>query len=112
MEAFKNSMTPLHLASILGYDEILEFLIKNGANPNKQTSIRGYNCFHLAILANKPEIIYELLTKTTANYEMPDYSGRTLTDMIEQFIPFYLEQFNQCNIILLIMKNSDRESVD
>lgn len=82
MEAFKNAMTPLHLACVLGHDSILHLLVANGANPNKQTSVRGYNCLHLAILANKPEIIIELLTKTNANHNMPDYGGRTLTDMI------------------------------
>lgn len=83
MEAFKNAMTPLHLSCVLGLDDILHCLVSNGANPNKQTAIKGYNSLHLAILANKPEIIIELLTKTNANHNMPDYSGRTLSDMIE-----------------------------
>jgi ankyrin repeat protein len=34
MEAYKNSMTPLHLAVILGFEEIMFYLIENGANPN------------------------------------------------------------------------------
>jgi ankyrin repeat protein len=35
MEAYKNCMTPLHLASILGNDEIALYLIESAhANPN------------------------------------------------------------------------------
>jgi ankyrin repeat protein len=34
MEAFKNCMTPLQVAGVLGYDEIAVFLIENGANVN------------------------------------------------------------------------------
>ena len=48
---------------------------------------------HLAVLANKPEIIIELLTKTHANPYLPDFGGRTLQDMIEIFIPSYLDNF-------------------
>lgn len=45
------------------------------------------------MLANKPEIIIELLTKTQANPYLPDFGGRTLQDMIEIFIPSYLDSF-------------------
>lgn len=34
MEAYKNATTPLHLASILGHDQILHYLLDRGANPN------------------------------------------------------------------------------
>lgn len=93
MDAYKNSMTPLHLAVILGYEEIMHYLIEHGANPNLQTKIKGYSTLHLAVLANKPEIVIELLTKTQANPYLPDFGGRTLQDMIEIYIPSYLESF-------------------
>jgi ankyrin repeat protein len=64
VEAYKNSMTPLHVALVLGNEEIMLYLVQKGANPNLQTKIKGYSCLHLAVLANKPEIIIELLTKT------------------------------------------------
>lgn len=56
--------------------------------------MKGYAGLHLAVLANKPEIVIELLTRSTANPHLPDYSGRTLIDMVEMFIPDYLESFN------------------
>lgn len=93
MDAYKNCMTPLHVATVLGYEDIMFHLIDKGANPNYQTKIKGYTCLHLAVLANKPEIIIELLTKTPANPYLPDFGGRTLQDMIEIFIPSYLESF-------------------
>lgn len=94
MEAYKNATTPLHLACILGHDSILIYLIDKQANPNLQTNMKGYTCLHLAVLSNKPEIIIELLTKTNANPNIPDYSGRTLIDMVELFIPDYLESIS------------------
>ena len=45
------------------------------------------------MLANKPELIIELVTKTPANPYLPDFGGRTLQDMVEIFIPSYLESF-------------------
>jgi ankyrin repeat protein len=78
MDAYKNCMTPLHVAAVLGYDHIVIYLIEQGANPNLQTKIKGYTTLHLAVLANKPEVIIELLTKTQANPYLPDFGGRTL----------------------------------
>jgi ankyrin repeat protein len=95
MEAYKNSMTPLQVAVVLGYDEIMHYLVSRGANPNLQTKTKGYSALHLAVLANKPEIIIELLTKTAANPNLPDFGGRTLRDMIEIFIPSYLDSFGK-----------------
>lgn len=34
MDAYKNSMTPLHVAVVLGYDSIMIYMIEKGANPN------------------------------------------------------------------------------
>lgn len=97
MEAYKNCMTPLHLASILGNDEIALYLIESAsANPNLQTNIKGYSCLHLAVLANKPEMLMELLMRTNANPNLPDYSGRTLLEMVELHIPSYLNTFQSC----------------
>ena len=78
MDAYKNTMTPLQMAVILGNDSIMHYLVEHNANPNLQSKIKGYGCLHLAVLANKPEMIIELLTKTSASPYMPDYSGRTL----------------------------------
>ena len=64
MDAYKNAMTPLHISVIFGYEDCMLYLIERGANPNLQTKIKGFTALHLAVLANKPEIIIELLTKT------------------------------------------------
>ena len=34
MDAYKNCMTPLHVAVTLGYENIMLYLIEKGANPN------------------------------------------------------------------------------
>lgn len=79
----------------------MHYLIDKGANPNLQTNTKGYTCLHLAVLSNKPEIIIELLTKTNASVQLPDYSGRTHIDMVEMFIPDYLESITTCKIYIL-----------
>ena len=94
MDAYKNCMTPLHLACILGQDEIALYLIERAqANPNLQTNIKGYACLHLAVLANKPEMLIELLTRTNANPNLPNYSGRTFIEMVEAYLPSYHAHF-------------------
>lgn len=93
MEAFKNCMTPLQVSCVLGYDAIALYLVENDANPNMRTLVKGYTSMHLAVLSNKPEILIELLTKSNADPMIEDESGRTLLDMVYQYIPSYVETF-------------------
>ena len=72
MEAFMNCLTPLHVAATLGYDEIALYLIANGAEVNLQTNYKRYTALHMAVLSNKPEMLIELLTKSTADPLMED----------------------------------------
>jgi ankyrin repeat protein len=66
-------MTPLHVASVLGYDEIALYLAKDcGSDVNIQSQVKGYTALHLSVLANKPEIIIELLTQTLADPMIED----------------------------------------
>ena len=109
MEAYKNCMTPLHVAVVLGYEDVMLYLIEKGANPNLQTKIKGYTALHLAVLSNKPEIIIELLTKTLVNPYLPDYSGRTLSDMVELYIPSYVDSFKALLENLEVLKQKNQE---
>lgn len=58
-----------------------------------RTLAKGYTAMHLAVLANKPEILIELLTKSNAEPMIEDEQGRTLLDMVYQYIPNYVETF-------------------
>ena len=78
---------------MLGYDSIALYLIENDANPNMRTLVKGYTSMHLAVLSNKPEILIELLTKSNADPMIEDESGRTLLEMVYQYIPSYVETF-------------------
>lgn len=94
MEAFKNSMTPLQLAAVLGYDDIVEYLcLECAADPNLQTKTKGYASIHLCVLANRPEMIIDLLQKYGAFPMLEDRQGRTLLDLVYQYVPSYLETF-------------------
>jgi len=52
-----------------------------------------YTALHMAVLANKPEMLIELLTKTQANYLIEDGQGRTLLDLVYAYNPSYVESF-------------------
>lgn len=93
MDAFMNTMTPLHVASVLGFDHIALYLVQHGADVNLRSTTKGYSALHMAVLANKPEMLIELLTKTDASPMIEDSIGRTLLDMVHQYIPSYLDSF-------------------
>lgn len=94
MEAFKNCMTPLQVTVVLGYDDIAQYLSREcGADVNFKTKAKGYSCLHLSVLANKPEMIMDLLTKMKADPLQEDNQGRALLDMIYKYIPAYVETF-------------------
>ena len=86
-------MTPLHVAAVLGYDEIALFLIENGADVNLRSNYKKYSAVHLAVLSNKPEMLIELLTKSNVNPLQEDHQARTLLDMVYQYNPTYVESF-------------------
>ena len=77
-----NTMTPLHIATVLGFDELALYLVERGADVNLRSSVKGYTPLHMAVLANKPEMLIELLTKTNADPMIEDAGGRTLLDMV------------------------------
>lgn len=82
LHAFKNTMTPLHLACVLGNEDLALLLCENEADPNLSTAAHQYSCLHLSVLANKPEMIIELLSKTSADPYQPDREGRVLMDLV------------------------------
>ena len=79
---------------MLGYDDIAQYLCQEcSANINLKTQVKGYTCLHLAVLANKPEMIMHLLTKMRADPMVEDSQGRAFLDMIYKYMPAYVETF-------------------
>lgn len=90
-----NQWTPLMMAVEGDQPKTLELLLKNGANPNKQSGIDGFTALHLAIdyamdgmiQNNKsrpyPEPIecIRILLKYGADKNIKDYKGRTPLDL-------------------------------
>jgi ankyrin repeat protein len=113
MMAFKNCMSPLHVATVLGYDEIALYLIERaGADVDYPSGKRKYTPLHLAVLANKPEMIIELLTKTQADPMCEDWEGQSLLDMVYKYIPTYVESFQALleNLQMHRLKSAGTES--
>jgi hypothetical protein len=51
-------MTPLQIASVLGFCDIAIYLATDcGADVNLKTRCKGFTVLHLCVLANKPEMI-------------------------------------------------------
>ena len=83
MQAFKNCSTPLQVAVVLGYDEIALLLAQQcNADINIQTKSKGYTALHLCAMADRPETIMDLLTKTNADPMIDDFDGHALLDMV------------------------------
>jgi len=57
VEGLECSLTPLHVACLLGYKSIANYLISQGkANPNIKGR-KGYNSLWFCVLGKQPEII-------------------------------------------------------
>lgn len=94
MTAFKNCCTPLQVALVLGYDDIALLLAtKCNADVNLRTKRKGYTSLHLCALADRPEMIMDLLTKLDADPMIDDKDGRALLDMVYQYMPTFVEVF-------------------
>ena len=65
-----DAISPLHLASALGYTDIAIELIKNGANINELDSKYGMHVIHIASINGNIELIEELINidKNIINY--------------------------------------------
>lgn len=72
----KDSSTPLILAVSLNYTDIVEYLIKNGADVNLSKDIDGLSPLHFAV-ANRNEHIIDILLRYGANADASSFSGIT-----------------------------------
>lgn len=93
MEAHNCSgFTPLLLALTifqLGEDsdeelQIIEYLLKHGANANDADATQGKTPLHLIIGFSKNTIALELLCKHSANPDLPDLSGLTAIGLVRK----------------------------
>jgi ankyrin repeat protein len=94
MQGLDASKTPLHVAALLGYKEIITYLIHTGkANPNVQGE-KGYNALHFSVLGKQPEITQYLLTNTKIDYSVKADDGKEVRDLIEDLMPMYLPHYD------------------
>ena len=94
MEGLDASKTPLHVASLLGYTEIVSYLIEKGkANPNLLGE-NGLSTLHFSVLGKQPEVTQYLLTNSDADFEVKSKNGKTVRDLIEELMPMYLEHYD------------------
>ncbi|KAG7006880.1 hypothetical protein G7Y79_00012g032160 [Physcia stellaris] len=93
MDAHNGSgFTPLLLALTifqLGEDsdeelQIIEYLLKHGANANDADATQGKTPLHLIIGSSKNTIALELLCRHSANPDLPDLSGLTATGLVRK----------------------------
>lgn len=55
LEGLKCCKTPLNVACLLGFEDIVRYLVSKGASPNQQGE-KGYNALHFAIMGKRVEI--------------------------------------------------------
>ena len=93
MEGLDSSKTPLHVACLLGYREIVAFLVTDGkANPNVLGE-KGYTALHFSVLGKQPEITQYLLTNSPVDYSIKDTDGKDVKELIGELMPMYLPHY-------------------
>lgn len=94
MEGLDSSRTPLHVACLLGYKEIVSYLISVGkANPN-YLGENGFNALHFSVVGKQPEITQYLLTNSLVDYSVRDNNEKDVRDLIEELMPMYLTHYD------------------
>ncbi|MBL4588131.1 ankyrin repeat domain-containing protein [Candidatus Babeliales bacterium] len=78
----KDGNTPLHLATVKGYNKVLSTLFENGANPNMQNKY-GNVPLHFAVI-NEQTFSVNLFIKYGANLSIQNYSGVTPLEKAKQ----------------------------
>jgi len=95
LEGLEQAITPLHACCLLGYAEIVQFLIVDGKadpnflGPNKQ------NALWYSIMGKQPEITQYLLTNSKVNIDNLDSDERSVRDNVEMQLPGYLSAFDK-----------------
>lgn len=79
----QENMTLLHLACWGGDIDIVTHLLKEGANPNQQTSISGYCALHVVVLSDntfvqKKKLIDLIMGRPGASLRLQDMFDRTI----------------------------------
>ena len=55
LEGLKCCKTPLNVAALLGFEDIVRYLVSKGANPNV-VGEKGYNTLHFAVMGKRVDI--------------------------------------------------------
>ena len=64
-----------------------------------QSEIKRYSILHFGVLANKPELLMEIIKTCDLNLiHLQDFYGHSFMELVEIVLPDYLDMFNQCNI--------------
>jgi len=92
MEGLDASNTPLHVTSLLGYKEIAEYLIQNGANPNVLGD-NGYNALHFSVIGKQPEMTQYLLTNSNVDHTIKGDDDKSVKDLVQELLPVYLPHY-------------------
>ena len=69
--------------------QIIEYLLRHGANSNDGDTTSGKTPLHLIIGSSKNSIALELLCRHSANPKLPDISGQTAVALVEKLCEYY-----------------------
>lgn len=95
VEGLECSLTPLHVACLLGYKSIVYYLLTSGkANPNAKGR-RGYNSLWFCVLGKQPEIIQHLMVNTEVDFDSLSTENFSLLDLISKVDPSYVSDFEK-----------------
>jgi ankyrin repeat protein len=81
---YENNVTPLHMAAVKGYYDILKLLLERKANPTAKT-LHGQTPLHFACFSNGNSQIISLLINKKAEVNIQDNDGNTALHAASEF---------------------------
>lgn len=106
----ESALTPLQVACLLGYKEIVSFLITEGKSNANLKGKHNYNSIWFSILGKQPEITQYLLSSTDVDYDQEDDEGMRPRDLIASISPEYVEHFDK--LVSLISSERERKATE
>lgn len=89
-------LSPLMIASIRGYTEIVELLLEKGANVFTRNKNRpGFSSLHYAVAFNRSEIVKLLVRRIKSSASLKARSYNLSENDFRNSMPFYLQSFQQ-----------------
>lgn len=110
VEGLECSQTPLHVACLLGYSTIVQYLIETAkSNPNVKGR-KSYNSLWFSVLGKQCDITQYLLLNTNVEFDQLSSDNSRIEDLIDKIEPSYLEAYRK--LISAVQYQREQKLID